>query len=109
MLNYKLRLLDANAPEVESIFKDTEFKSRGALYLLREIWSLKAELAEVEKVIKLLKDFERKQDELIVSAADYLLRAVPGMNKELWKEAEIKSSGKELTSKRRLYEHNRTP
>lgn len=99
MLNYKLRLLDANAPKVESVFKDTKFKSRGALYLLREVWSLKAELSEVEKVIKLLKDFEGKQDELIVSAADYLLRAVPGMNRELWETAEKRAVARGLLQK----------
>ena len=99
MLNYKLRLLDVNDPKVERVFQNPEFKSRGALYLLRKIWSLKAELSEVEKVIKLLKDFEGNQNGLIVSAADYLLRAVPGMNRELWETAEKRAMVQGLLQK----------
>ena len=57
MLNYELRLLDTQDPKIEDIFKDKGFKSRGALYLLKEIWFLKPDILSLEKVINLFSDF----------------------------------------------------
>ena len=87
MLNYSLKLLDMNDPKIGKVFKDPEFKSRGALYLLKEIWNLKADVASIERVMELNKDFFDKEDDLVLSIGQYLLKGVSGMSEGLWEEA----------------------
>ena len=86
MLNYSLKLLDMNDPKIGKVFKDPEFKSRGALYLLKEIWGLKADVESIGKVLEINKDFFGKDDDLALSIVQYLLKGVSGMNEGLWGE-----------------------
>ena len=53
MLSYTLRLIDVNDPKIKKVFKNPEFKSRGALYLLKEIWGLKADVESIGKVLEI--------------------------------------------------------
>ena len=76
-----------NDPKIGKVFKDPEFKSRGALYLLKEIWNLKADVTSIERVMELNKDFFDKEDDLVLSIGQYLLKGVSGMSEGLWEEA----------------------
>ena len=44
MLNFQIRLLNIQDLKCERVFKNKNFKSRGALYLLKEVWNSKADL-----------------------------------------------------------------
>ena len=90
MLNYKIKLLDTHNPRVQKVFKDKNFKSRGALNLLSRIWTLKSEVSELKKVLTLFSDFSGKEDDLILNAVDYL-KSVLGMSQELWEQVERES------------------
>ena len=90
MLNYKLKLLDTHNPRVQKVFKNKNFRSRGALSLLSKIWTLKLEVSELKKVITLFSIFSGKEDDLILNAVDYL-KSVLGMSKELWGQVEKES------------------
>ena len=91
MIDYKIRLLDANAPKLKRIFKNKKFKSRGALYLLRRIWSIKLSRTDLKEVLALFGDLSGdKQSKLIVNVSDYL-RSVLKAGKEfkkLWQTVE---------------------
>ena len=86
MLSYTLKLMDVNDPKIKKVFKDPEFKSRGALYLLKEIWGLKADVESIGKVLEINKDFFGKGDDLALSIVQYLLKGVSGMSEGLWGE-----------------------
>ena len=87
MINYRLRLLDIHASKVEKVFKDPEFKSRGALYLLKKIWSLEPNEASLEKVTAFFRPFSGMRNDLVLSMVDYLFRGIPGMTKETLQRA----------------------
>ena len=99
MLNYELRLLDAQAAKIKRILNDPTVQSRGALYLLREIWWFKPEVGALERVLGLLKALAGRRDDLILSAVDYLFKAVPGMSREVWEQAEKGAVAKGLLAK----------
>lgn len=99
MLNYELRLLDAQEAKVTRTLKDPTFQSRGALYLLREIWWVKPEVAALERVIGFLKELAGQRDDLILSVVDYLFKAVPGMSRAVWEKAEKGAVAKGLIAK----------
>ena len=99
MLNYELRLLDAQAAKIKRILNDPTVQSRGALYLLREIWWFKPEVVALERVLGFLKEFAGRRDDLILSAVDYLFKAVPGMSRAVWEKAEQGAVAKGLLAK----------
>ena len=90
MLNYNLKLLDTHDVKVQRVFKNKDFKSRGALSLLSRIWTLKREVSDLKKVLALFSDFSGKEDDLILNAVDYL-KSVLGVSRELWEEVERES------------------
>ena len=90
MLNYNLKLLDTHDPKVQKVFKNKNFKSRGALNLLSRIWTLKPEVSELKEVLALFSDFSGKEDDLILNAVDYL-KSVLGVSQELWEQVERES------------------
>ena len=96
---YELRLLDAQAAKIKRILNDQTVQSRGALYLLREIWWFKPEVGALEGVLGLLKELAGRRDDLILSAVDYLFKAVPGMSREVWEKAEQRAVAKGLLGK----------
>ena len=87
MLNFKIKLLDIHDKKLEKIFKDQNFKSRGILYLLKEVWSSKVDLAFLKHVFHLCKDIIKKQEDMVLSIMEYLVTGYK-MKPEVWKEAE---------------------
>ena len=77
MLNYHLILFDTNSPKIGRFFKAEEIKSRGALNVLKRIWSLKKTVPELLEVVTLfLSGFsEREKKDLTVGLFDYLHKA----------------------------------
>ena len=90
MLNFEVRLLDAHDPKLERVFKDQSFKSRGALYLLREVWSSKADLAFLRRFFGLSQDILGKHDTLILSVIEYLTTGYK-VKPEVWRKAEAEA------------------
>ena len=87
MLNFKIRLLDVHDKKLEKIFKDQSFKSRGVLYLLKEVWSSKADLIFLRHVLSLSKSILEKRENFILSIMEYLVTGYK-IKPEVWKEAE---------------------
>ena len=87
LLNYDLRVLDARSLQA-SLFKNKTLKSRGALYLLKEVWYLKPDVGSLENVMRLIGEFSGTRDDLILSAMDYVVNAVPGISRKVWETAE---------------------
>ena len=113
MLNYTIKLLNVYDPKIEKVFEDHHFKSRGALYLLKKVWSLKADMASIKGVMELFKDFAKKRDDLIVSMMSYLKTGLR-MSDKMWKETEkmatemgLFQNGGYMTAKERLKEEGR--
>ena len=90
MLNFQIRLLDVHDPKLEGVFKDRSFKSRGALYLLREVWSSKADSIFLNRIFDLFKDVLGNPDDLMLSVLDYLVTGYR-VSRELWQKAEAKA------------------
>ena len=106
MLNYQLKLLDTHNPRVQKVFKNKNFRSRGALSLLSKIWTLKLEVSELKKVITLFSIFSGKEDDLILNAVDYL-ESVLGMSKELWEASRERINRRGYIKQRGIYGHKR--
>ena len=72
MLNYKIKLLDTHDPKIEKAIKDKSFKSRGALYLLKNIWGIKLSKRELKETARLFGGFSAQRQDLIANASGYL-------------------------------------
>ncbi len=93
MLNYKLKVIDVNAPRVQRAGKDKRFKGRGALSLLREIWSLKnptdSKLREIVLDFKeLFKSIEGQRKEDVLLGITEYLKQNTGLSAKNWKKIE---------------------
>lgn len=90
MLNYELKLLNTHDSKIKGVFKDKNFHSRGALYLLGKIWSLKLSRTELKEVLALFGNFSGKRNDLIISVSDYLESVLKESRKlrKLWVEVE---------------------
>ena len=91
MINYEIRLLDVHEPKVGRVFKDKSFKSRGALYLLKEIWRLKLTHEDFKKVLAGFSDFSgSRRQGLMQDVSDYLQAVLREGErvKKLWNKAE---------------------
>ena len=80
-------MLDAQSLQA-SLFKNKTLKSRGALYLLKEVWYLKPDVGSLENVMRLIGEFSGTRDDLILSAMDYVVNVVPGISRKVWETAE---------------------
>ncbi|MCY4513048.1 MAG: Rpn family recombination-promoting nuclease/putative transposase [Bdellovibrionales bacterium] len=98
MLNFEIRLLDAHDPKLDRVFKDQSFKSRGALYLLREVWSSKADLDFLRRFFGLSQDILGKHDKLILSVIEYLATGYK-IKPEIWRKAEAEAVKQGLLKK----------
>ena len=98
MVNYKIKLLSTHQPHVRKVFKDKHFKSRGALYLLSEIWRLRATGISLKDIEELLREFGNVREELILSAIDYV-RAAAGVSQQMLKRIEQEAVNKGLLTK----------
>ncbi len=87
MLDFRIRLLDIQDVKWEKVFKDESIKSRGAFYLLREVWSSTADLVFLRRVFNFFKDVLPKREDLILSILEYLVTGYR-MKSEVWEEAE---------------------
>ena len=98
MVNYKIKLLSTHQPHVREVFKDKRFKSRGALYLLSEIWRLRASGISLKDIEELLREFGNVREELILSAIDYV-RVAAGVSQQMLKKIEQEAVNKGLLTK----------
>ena len=98
MVNYKIKLLSTHQPHVRQVFKDKHFKSRGALYLLSEIWRLRASGISLKDIEELLREFGNVREELILSAIDYV-RVAAGVSRQMLKRIEQEATKKGLLTK----------
>ena len=62
MINYEVKLLDTHDPRLKGIFKNQRFKSRGALYLLSQIWDLKLSHSQLKEVLALFGEFSDRKN-----------------------------------------------
>ena len=102
MINYEIRLLDIQDPKLRRVFKDKSFKSRGALYLLKEIWSLKLTHEDFKRVLSGFSDFsDGKEQGLFKSVSDYLQAVLREGEKvkKLWYKAEQELVEQEIFNK----------
>ena len=91
MIDYEVRLFDTHNPKLKGVFKNKNFKSRGALYLLKRIWNLKLSRTELTEVLTLFDNLPvNKQNKLIVSVSDYLqsVHKTGEEFKKLWRTVE---------------------
>ena len=93
MIDYEVRLFDAHNPKLKGVFKNKNFKSRGALYLLQQIWNIKLTRAELKEALALFSDFSAgrgRQRNLMKGVYDYLKAVLKEGEKlkKLWKAAE---------------------
>ena len=98
MVNYKIKLLSTHQPHVREVFKDKRFKSRGALYLLSEIWRLRASGISLKDIEELLREFGNVREELILSVIDYV-RVAAGVSRQMLKRIEQEAAKKGLLTK----------
>ena len=93
MLNYGLKIIDTQDPKIQKTFKDRNFKSRGVIKLLSEIWSIKkpvpSKVKEVfigfEDILKNLKAKKKKNTGLRI--LEYLIDNTD-IDSKTWEEAE---------------------
>ena len=100
MLNYNLILFDTNSPKAERFFKAETIKSRGALNVLRRIWSLKKTVPEILEIVTVfLSGFsEREKKDLTIGLFDYLHKAGK-INFNLLKKVETEAVKKGILRK----------
>ena len=91
MLNYGIKILDANSPQVRKAYK--KLKSRGVIDLLSKIWSIKkpgpAKVKDIflsfEALLKQTKGQQKK--DTILKILEYLIDNT-GLDLKTWKKAE---------------------
>ncbi len=91
MLNYGVKILDANSPQVRKAYKN--LKSRGVIELLSKIWSIKrpdpAKVRDIflgfEDLLKQSKGPQKK--DTILKILEYLIDNT-GLDLKTWKKAE---------------------
>ncbi len=91
MLNYGIKILDANSPRIQRAYK--KLKSRGAIKLLSEIWDIKWPspekvrdiFVEFKDLLKKAKEPQRK--DTILKILEYL-QDNTGLDLKTWKKAE---------------------
>ena len=93
MLNYGLRIINTQDPKIQKACEDKDFKGRGVIKLLSEVWDTKkpspSKLEEFLFDFKdLLEDLEgERKDETILQIYHYL-RNNTGLEEKAWKMAE---------------------
>ena len=80
------------------MFKDKSFKSRGALYLLSEIWRLRAKGVSLKDIEELLREFWKSRQDLVSGSIDYL-KATGVLSDERWETIEREAANKGLLTK----------
>ena len=91
MIDYEIKLLDIHDRSLEEVFKDTSFKSRGSLNLLKEIWGLKLNRFQLREILALFADFSLGQNRVLIASVYRYLQAVLREGKKLkrlWESVE---------------------
>ena len=94
MLNYGLRVINTQDPKIQKACEDKDFKGRGVIKLLSEVWDTKK--PSPSKLEKFLFDFKdlleilegERKDETILQIYQYL-RNNTGLEERAWKKAEV--------------------
>ena len=94
MLNYGLRIINTQDPKIQKACKDKDFKGRGVIRLLSEIWDIKeTSFSKVTEILSgfrdIMKDLkgERRKD-LILQIREYLFDNTE-LKEETWRQAEV--------------------
>ena len=93
MLNYGLRIINTQDPKIQKVCKDKDFKGRGVIKLLSEVWNtkkpspfkLKEFLFDFKDLLESLEG-ERRKD-TILQIYEYL-EDNTGLEEKAWKQAE---------------------
>ena len=86
MLDCGIRVLDIRDPKIQRAIRDKNFKSRGFLNLLKEVWSLKPDAEKLKKILILFKNWPGDKGDLTLAVGNYLRVTVSGMNEKLLRE-----------------------
>ena len=86
MLDCGIRVLDIRDPKVKRAIRDKNFKSRGFLNMLKEVWSLKPDAEKLKKILILFKNWPGDKGDLTLAVGNYLQATVSGMNEKFLKE-----------------------
>ena len=86
MLDCGIRVLDIRDPKIKRAIRDKNFKSRGFLNMLKEIWSLKPDAEKLKKALILFKNWHGDKEDLALTVGYYLRATVSGMTEKFLKE-----------------------
>ena len=87
MLEYKVRLLDIQDERWLYVFEDESFKSRGCLRLLKEVWTLKGDVASLRGVLRWFRGFVGGGQDWALSVVHYLESCL-GVGSKVWEQVE---------------------
>ena len=86
MLDCGIRVLDIRDPKIKRAIQDKNFKSRGFLNMLKEVWSLKPNAEKLKKALILFKNWHGDKEDLALTVGYYLRATVSGMTEKFLKE-----------------------
>ena len=86
MLDCGIRVLDIRDPKVKRAIQDKNFKSRGFLNMLKEVWLLKPDGEKLKKALILFKNWHGDKEDLALTVGYYLRATVSGMTEKFLKE-----------------------
>ena len=87
MLEYRVRLLDIQDAKWGYVFEDEGFKSRGVLRLLKDIWTLKGDVASLRGALRLFRGFVGGGQDWALSVVHYLESCL-GVGRKVWEQVE---------------------
>ena len=112
MLNYEPKVINTQDLRVRKVHKSKQYKSRGVISLLSEVWDI--DKPSVLKVVEIFGDFEdilkplsgKQQKDMSLAILEYLFDNT-GLDLKTWKEARKAYHRGRHFNKRRIYEHKR--
>ena len=86
MLDCGIRVLDIRDLKIKRAIQNKNFKSRGFLNMLKEVWFLKPDAEQLKKALILFKNWHGDREDLTLAVGNYLRATVSGMNEKLLRE-----------------------
>ena len=86
MLDCGIRVLDIRDLKIKRAIQDKNFKSRGFLNMLKEVWSFRPNAEELKKAVLLFKNWHGDREDLTLTVGNYLQATVSGMTEKFLKE-----------------------
>ena len=86
MLDCGIRVLDIRDLKIKRAIQNKNFKSRGFLNMLKEVWFLKPDVEQLKKALILFKNWHGNREDLTLAVGNYLRATVSGMNEKLLRE-----------------------